>query len=48
MLEEKSSAGRMVITPSLLRAGRDFEAQERHQLIQELAAGVNSRGRTHR
>ena len=25
-----------------------FEAQDRHQLIQELAAGVNSRGRTHR
>lgn len=48
MLEEKSSAGRMVITPSPLRAVRDFEAQERHQLIQELAAGVNSRGRTHR
>ncbi|PYZ99400.1 hypothetical protein A6K26_009140 [Gammaproteobacteria bacterium 2W06] len=26
----------------------EIEAQERHQLIQELAAGVNSRGRTHR
>ena len=48
MLEEQSSAGRLVIKPSLFRAWRDIEAQERYQLIQELAASVNSRGRTHR